>query len=459
MNETLTKLQTITVGSGGVSSVTFSNIPQNYTDLVVKASVRSTTSGGSQSGLLRINGDTGSVYSYRNLSADGSSAASSSSTSVPYIYIGAWPAVGGTANTFNNCEIYIPNYASNNNKSISIDAVHEANSTTAYSVLEAGLYPSTSAITSLTFLGYADSIAQYSTFTLYGVKALRTAVGNSIKATGGTITFDGTYIYHAFTSTGAFQPTTNLLADVFVVAGGGAGGGSYQGAGGGAGGLLGFSNQTLTSSTSYVCTVGSGGTGNSASYNGGPGSNGSNSQFASLTAAIGGGGGSASGNDNAHPGQAGGSGGGSANGTSGGGAGTSGQGNAGVTGGGGGAGAAGTLNGGTPAAAGGIGATYNTTVGGSAGPYGFIDSMGAATNTGQYYGGHYYYAGGGGAAQFVANGGVGGGGSGTISGSNVGTAGTANTGGGGGGGSNSVSSGTGAGAAGGSGIIIVRYKA
>ena len=41
--ETMTKLATVTVGSGGSSTITFSNIPQNYTDLVVKASLRGTT--------------------------------------------------------------------------------------------------------------------------------------------------------------------------------------------------------------------------------------------------------------------------------------------------------------------------------------------------------------------------------------------------------------------------------
>ena len=42
--ETMTKLATYTVGAGGDSSVTFSNIPQTYTDLVIRVSARTTRS-------------------------------------------------------------------------------------------------------------------------------------------------------------------------------------------------------------------------------------------------------------------------------------------------------------------------------------------------------------------------------------------------------------------------------
>ena len=168
-NPTMTLIASNTVGSGGVASVTFSSIPQTYTDLVVKFSARSTTSGSVQSGIMRINGDTGTNYNYKNLTGDGSSANSGTSTGVSYFYIGAWPAASGTSNTFGNGEIYIPNYTSANYKSVSIDYVGEANAAGAYQVLEAGSYPFTSAITSLTFLGYSDSLAQYSTFYLYGI--------------------------------------------------------------------------------------------------------------------------------------------------------------------------------------------------------------------------------------------------------------------------------------------------
>jgi len=58
----------------GVSSVTFNNIPQGYTDLVIVVS-GSCASNDTSIGLL-FNGDTGSSYSRTNLQGNGSSASS-----------------------------------------------------------------------------------------------------------------------------------------------------------------------------------------------------------------------------------------------------------------------------------------------------------------------------------------------------------------------------------------------
>jgi len=58
-------------------------------------------------------------------------------------------------------------------------------------------------------------------------------------ATGGTITTDGDYKVHKFTSSGTFTITqlgTDEVVEYLVVAGGGAGGG-FNAGGGGAGGL------------------------------------------------------------------------------------------------------------------------------------------------------------------------------------------------------------------------------
>ena len=77
--------------------------------------------------------------------------------------------VGATASTFGNAEIYIPNYASSNNKSVSADFVSETNAADAIFGLTAGLWANTSAITSIK-LTPAAAFAQYSTATLYGIK-------------------------------------------------------------------------------------------------------------------------------------------------------------------------------------------------------------------------------------------------------------------------------------------------
>jgi hypothetical protein len=105
-------------------------------------------------------------------------------------------------------------------------------------------------------------LLQYSTFYLYGVSKLGTTPAIVPYATGGdTIMTDGTYWYHAFTSSGTFTPTKGLSCDVLVVAGGGAGGAELIGGGGGAGGRYCISAQSLASGTGYTVTVGAGGAG------------------------------------------------------------------------------------------------------------------------------------------------------------------------------------------------------
>ena len=268
-----------------------------------------------------------------------------------------------------------------------------------------------------------------STIKTYTITVTRSA---NLIASGGNITYTGSYTIHSFIATGAasFNPPVTGNIEVLVVAGGGSGGGTsgptsgghYNGGGGGAGGLLSSTTYAVTAGSSVAVTVGAGG----ASVTTGNGNNGSNSVFGTITATGGGGGGKYG-----TAGLSGGSGGGSGRDNGPGGTGTAGQGNNGGTGdsgGGGGAGAAGT------AVAGGVGLSSSIT--------------GTAT----------YYAGGGGGTGTGSpggTGGLGGGGNGINSYNNPGlvaTSGTANTGGGGGGAG--VGNPTGAG---GSGVVIVKY--
>jgi hypothetical protein len=163
-NPTLFQLATTTVGSGGVSSVTFSAIPQVYTDLVVKISARGAYAGIGDDINVTFNG-LGTNRTGIILYGSGSAAASASVTATGGVY----PGSTTTANTFGNAEIYIPNYTSANYKSLSGDSVGENNATASYQELTASLWSSTAAITSITFSA-AGNWLQYSTFTLYGVR-------------------------------------------------------------------------------------------------------------------------------------------------------------------------------------------------------------------------------------------------------------------------------------------------
>lgn len=166
MPDTFIKIASVTVGSGGASSIDFTSIPSTYTDLCVKYSLRA--NGTNAVGLFYFNSDTTNTnYAVRRLGGDGSSAFSNS-YSAPY---GAYADKSSyTASTFSNGEIYIPNYTGSNYKSFSVDDVAENNATAADAFLTAGIWNNTAAITAIRITGAADAFVQYSTATLYGIK-------------------------------------------------------------------------------------------------------------------------------------------------------------------------------------------------------------------------------------------------------------------------------------------------
>ena len=169
MANTYTLISSVTVGSGGASSIDFTSIPSTYTDLCVVLSTRLTSTGGATdtTWLNSINSNTSS-FTDRVLRGDGSSASSFVPSETP-LYIGQSPTASGTANTFASHSVYIPNYTSSNQKSISVDSIQENNLSTAYMGFTAGLWAQTSAITSLSFTTNSGNFAQYSTAYLYGI--------------------------------------------------------------------------------------------------------------------------------------------------------------------------------------------------------------------------------------------------------------------------------------------------
>jgi len=439
---TYTPIYTTTLSSAQ-ASVTFNSF-SGYTDLVIVGNCGISNTGTTMT--MRFNGDTGSNYSELTMSGNGSVKSSSKANNITSAYLNDTTAFNSS--TEGNFILNIMNYANTTTYKTVIGRVTRASSgnypgTAAW----ANMWRSTSAITSIViFPADGSNIISGSTFTLYGIA--NADIG--ALATGGTITYDDTYFYHTFGSSGVFTPKQSLTADVLQIAGGGGG----SSGGGGAGGLRYYSAQSLTA-TAYTCTVGGGGA-KGTGY-GVPGSRGDNSQFGALGVSTGGGGGG--GHENTNDALTGGSGGGGASaaaGTSNGAAsspatspvqGYAGGGNGGqlappyASGGGGGAGAVGSnASSNTQSGAGGAGSnTYS--------------SFASATGTGV----SGYYAGGGGGGMYNSGGsagagGAGGGGAGSVNTATA-TNGTANTGGGGGGGGTTGTTG----GVGGSGIVIIRY--
>jgi hypothetical protein len=156
------------------ASVSFTGLgafSSTYTDLKLVASVRDTSASNYQNAKLTFNSST-SGYSEIALRAYGGSTVDSVSASGSSINLFYETSDSATANTFGTYEIYIPNFSSSNNKSVSIDCVTENNASDAFLGLVAGLWANTAAITSITVapLSGAANLKTNSSFYLYGIK-------------------------------------------------------------------------------------------------------------------------------------------------------------------------------------------------------------------------------------------------------------------------------------------------
>lgn len=169
MANTFIKIASVTVGSGGASTITFSSIPSTYTDLVILSSLRDTNAIVGNAGIRVIFNGSGSGFSTRWIYGNGTTVLSTTDSG-GWIRVGQVPGANATANTFSNDYIYIPNYTSSNNKSLSADSVMENNATESYMTLTAGLWSNTAVITQVQLQSNSTAWAQYSSATLYGIK-------------------------------------------------------------------------------------------------------------------------------------------------------------------------------------------------------------------------------------------------------------------------------------------------
>jgi hypothetical protein len=151
------------------ASIEFTSIPQDGTDLVVLASLRSARAVSHDDLVFRFNGDTGSNYTSRQLYGSGSGRDTSAGTSTA-ANLGPVTAATSTSNTFGNQLLYIPNYTGSTTKSGRVDSVGENNGTEAYQFIIATLWNNTAAITSLiVYSGAAANLAAGSTISLYKI--------------------------------------------------------------------------------------------------------------------------------------------------------------------------------------------------------------------------------------------------------------------------------------------------
>lgn len=164
MPTTYEKIQSVTVGSGGVSNVEFTSIPQTYTDLVVKVSGRDGENNFQMNMIFNNSNSATNTYAQ----ATGTGANAGSQGDMRFVV----PASNTQADTFGVMECYITDYTSSiNPKPSGILSVTEENTTTAYMRIGSNTFPSASAITSIKFQNVGTgNLPEFCTFYLYGIK-------------------------------------------------------------------------------------------------------------------------------------------------------------------------------------------------------------------------------------------------------------------------------------------------
>ena len=166
-SSTYTPIATTTLGSNS-GTVTFSSIPQTYTDLIIVCNYRTVGTPTFYGCTWKANGDTGANYSSTAIFGNGSSASSGRST----VYAG----FGVESYSTTNNQVAVINFQNYSNSNTFKTAISRSSSgaSSEYVASWVSLWRSTAAITSITLystdLG-AVPFASGNVFTLYGLAA------------------------------------------------------------------------------------------------------------------------------------------------------------------------------------------------------------------------------------------------------------------------------------------------
>jgi hypothetical protein len=165
-----------TVPSGGVASVTFNSIPQNYAHLQLRVIARSSRSATEDTSWVQFNGDSGNNYATHNLDGYAGLATAVESTNAAntnnfrYITSGA----NATSGIFAPAIIDVLDYTNTSKfKTTRLLNGLELNDSARYNYVRftSGLWRNTNPITSITmFLNTGPNFTENSQFALYGIK-------------------------------------------------------------------------------------------------------------------------------------------------------------------------------------------------------------------------------------------------------------------------------------------------
>jgi hypothetical protein len=192
-------IYTRTLGAG-VTSVTFNNIPQGFTDLKIVISARGTGAATSDAVLFTANSGVFQTTSRLFSDSAASYAIQQNRNNFGLIYANI-PAGASTANAFSNHEIYITNYTAGTYKGYNADTCCQVTAASgSYTMMWGGQILTTAPITNLAFVcSNATAFAQYTTITIYGISNVYDT-GTPTAPTIGTVTDQASFASVAFTA-------------------------------------------------------------------------------------------------------------------------------------------------------------------------------------------------------------------------------------------------------------------
>lgn len=165
------KLIASTETTSNTGAVSFSSIPNTYTDLVVKVLARSAASATSETLWLQINDDTSiSQYQYSRAFISNTTVAKDGSGFSNAQWFASTIANNGMASMFSAWEIYIPEYANSSfQKQATAESAFVNNSTTNSAEFFGYAWNSTSTINKITVKYNGPNFVAGSAFYLYGI--------------------------------------------------------------------------------------------------------------------------------------------------------------------------------------------------------------------------------------------------------------------------------------------------
>ena len=167
-------IATVSVGSGGSGTISFTSIPSTYKHLQLRLIARTDRSGSpSANTVWRFNSDTATNYSQHGITGNGTSASAFNSVSATSLGFDRIAGATAGASMFGAIIVDILDYADTNKyktaRGLGGLEINTGNSEVYY---QSGAWRSTSAINRIDITSVAGTVnfVQYSQFALYGIK-------------------------------------------------------------------------------------------------------------------------------------------------------------------------------------------------------------------------------------------------------------------------------------------------